>query len=223
MVSPCSLVIEELTEQDLPAVIQMDQECLGGLWTESGYRREIDSPNSQLLILKPASQTSSSLSLSSSPPALQCEPFAPPPTPNATTIIGIGCVWFILEEAHITILAIHPPYRRQGLGQFLLITLLETAIQRQSKWATLEVRLSNQSAQKLYEKLGFIALGKRKKYYQDTGEDALILWNKGLQNPSFHNDLKYLQQQTLARLKNTGWTIHLATDLNSPLCPPEGS
>ncbi|NEP76631.1 ribosomal protein S18-alanine N-acetyltransferase [Okeania sp. SIO2G5] len=197
-------VIEELTVDDLSAVVQMDENCFGGLWTEAGYRREIESPNSQLLIVKEA-------------PELWKEESSSDGSAEAdgtdSSLIGIGCVWFILEEAHITVLAIQPPYRRQGLGQFLLITLLETAIQRQAEWATLEVRISNTVAQKLYKKLGFITIGQRKKYYQDTGEDALILWNKGLQNRSFHHDLEQLKQQTLVRLHKMGWMVTVPSAL----------
>ena len=211
--SPFPLIIEELTERHLSAVLQMDQDCLGGLWTEAGYRREIDSPNSQLLIIKSAP----ALSNPGYPkPTLQSCPQPPsPPSSNLEPqIIGIGCVWFILEEAHITALAIQAPYRRQGLGQFLLISLLETAIQRQSEWATLEVRLSNEPAQKLYERLGFIAIGQRKKYYQDTGEDALILWNKGLQKRSFHHDLEQLKNKTRVKLQHAGWHVSQSNSLS---------
>ena len=197
-VSPLPVTIEALTEENLSAVIQMDKACFGGLWTEEGYRREINSPNSQLLVIKPKPKQGQ---LSPNASRLETE------HNNVAPLMGLGCVWFILEEAHITILAIQPPYRRQGLGQLLLITLLETAIQRQSEWATLEVRISNQTAQKLYEKLGFITIGQRKKYYKDTGEDALILWNKGLQKRSFHHDLEQLKQQTVARLQKAGWII----------------
>ena len=197
--APFPAVIETLTEADLSAVVQMDQDCFGGLWTEAGYRREIESPNSQLLIMKAAPMLKEQ-SLPSASVSVGTEQ-------TNSTLMGIGCVWFILEEAHITILAIQPPYRRQGLGQLLLITLLENAIHRQAEWATLEVRISNHAAQKLYERLGFVTIGQRKKYYQDTGEDALILWNKGLQNQSFHHDLEQLKQQTVARLQKTGWAI----------------
>ena len=195
--SPFPIIIEELTEQNLSAVMQMDQECFGGLWTEEGYRREISSPNSQILIIKSISELEAAQPSSLTPNEIRY--------PN---LIGVGCVWFILEEAHITVLAIQPPYRRQGLGQLLLVALLETAIHRQSEWATLEVRISNHAAQKLYAKLGFVTIGQRKKYYRDTGEDALILWNKGLQKRSFHYDLEQLKQQTVVRLQEAGWAIN---------------
>ena len=217
MASPFPVVIEELTEENLSAVIQMDKDCFGGLWTEAGYRREIASPNSQLLIMKSASGATEHRLNHVNEHLPEHGPILSSPQPfTEPKIIGIGCVWFILEEAHITVLAIQAPYRRQGLGQLLLTTLLDAAIQRQSEWATLEVRISNLPAQKLYEKFGFITIGQRKKYYPDTGEDALILWNKGLQKRSFHHDLEQLKYTTVEQLNKTGWTISFPTPLRSP-------
>lgn len=205
--TPSPIVIEELTEKDLSAVMQIDKECFGGLWNREGYQREIDSPNSQILIMKLAldAGTDDSYNICEASPTKA--PSSQTISSGDTSIIGIGCAWFILEEAHITMLAIRPQYRRQGLGQLLLIKLLKNAIQKQSEWATLEVRVSNQAAQKLYEKLGFINIGQRKNYYQDTKEDALILWNKGLQKQSFHYDLEQLGESTTHHLRNKGWQM----------------
>ena len=159
-----ALACHVLTHELLPAVLELDQVCLGGLWTEAGYRREIDSPNSDLLALLANDH-----------------------------VIGLGCVWAILDEAHITTLAIHPDYHRRRLGQFLLIQLLLRAEQRALTHATLEVRTSNQRALSLYQKFGFHTAGRRKRYYKD-GEDALILWCK-LQTPDFQERLRYFAEE----------------------------
>ncbi|NJN57619.1 MAG: ribosomal protein S18-alanine N-acetyltransferase [Leptolyngbyaceae cyanobacterium SL_5_9] len=126
-------------------------------------------------------------------------------------LLGIGCLWAILEEAHITILAVHPDYQRQGLGQILLWALLRSAWQRGLEWATLEVRASNRAAIALYQKFGFSEVGRRRRYYQDSGEDALILWHKGLQRPDFQQTLKIWQSQIGDRLCQSGWGL-LLTD-----------
>ncbi len=143
---------QSIEDQHLDSLVRLDQLCLGGLWTKEGYQRELDSPNSELLGL----------------------------FDNLDTLIGFGCFWAILEEAHITILMVHPDYRGQGLGQFLLTSLLKAAVQRQLERATLEVRASNTVALSLYQKFGFKVAGTRKGYYPKTGEDALILWRSGL-------------------------------------------
>lgn len=166
----------------MPAAVALDVLCLGGFWTAAGYQRELDSPNSDLI-------------------ALSLPPSVLPPDPDDLTqgMIGLGCLWAIAEEAHITTLAVHPHYRRQGLGQMLLITLLAQARHRHLEWATLEVRRSNQAAIALYQQIGFEPLGERRKYYPD-GEDALILWLKGLHKPDFQRRLIHLHQQVSDRL-----------------------
>ena len=161
------LTCQVLTHELLPAVLELDQICLGGLWTEAGYRREIDSPNSDLLVLQANKQ-----------------------------VIGLGCLWAILEEAHITTLAIHPDHHRQRLGQLLLTQLLQSARHRTLSHATLEVRASNHRALCLYKKFGFQTAGQRKRYYKDD-EDALILWRSQLQTPNYKQCLKQLERECI--------------------------
>ncbi|WP_353672032.1 ribosomal protein S18-alanine N-acetyltransferase [Synechocystis sp. LKSZ1] len=165
MVNPPALTtvyhLSYAQRDELPALAQLDQQCLGGMWTLAGYQREWESPNSVLLRL----------------------------THLASGVIGGGAFWQILEEAHITLLMIHPDHQGQGLGSRLLATLLAQAVTRQLERATLEVRVSNQRALALYEKFGFQVAGRRKKYYPDTQEDALILWRNGLQHPSLAQEL----------------------------------
>lgn len=95
---------------------------------------------------------------------------------NPEKIIGYGGMWVILDEAHITNIAIAPEYRGQRLGQLLLLELMKIALQKGAENITLEVRVSNTGAQKLYKRLGFEKAGIRKGYYLDTKEDALIMW-----------------------------------------------
>lgn len=144
--------LKSIEEKHLDALVQLDQLCLGGLWTKEGYQRELSSPNSELLGLFDQQEI----------------------------LIGFGCFWAILEEAHITVLMVHPDSQGQGLGKFLLNSLLEAAVKRKLERATLEVRASNDVALSLYKKFGFKVAGTRKGYYKQTGEDALILWRSGL-------------------------------------------
>jgi ribosomal-protein-alanine N-acetyltransferase len=145
--------LKQLTDQELEQVLELDNLCFGGLWSLEGYKREIDSPNSELLII-----------------CLDIK--------GEEKVIGLGCFWGILQEAHLTLLAIHPDFQGQGLGKLLLNNLLKSAQQRGLERATLEVGENNQIALSLYQKFGFTVGGRRKNYYQKTGEDALILWKK---------------------------------------------
>lgn len=95
-------------------------------------------------------------------------------------IVGYMGFWLIEDEAHITNLAVHPAFRRQHIGERLLIETMTRAKKMGASKATLEVRASNKSAEKLYEKFGFKLVAIRKKYYSDNQEDALIMWQDDL-------------------------------------------
>ena len=90
-------------------------------------------------------------------------------------IVGYGGMWLMVDEAHITTFAIDPAWRRQHIGERLLLEFVDVAILRRAREMTLEVRLSNLPARRLYEKFGFRPVGVRPRYYSDDHEDALIM------------------------------------------------
>jgi ribosomal-protein-alanine N-acetyltransferase len=85
-------------------------------------------------------------------------------------------MWVMVDEAHITTMAVHPEHRRKKIGEALLVHLLRTAFQRGATRATLEVRAGNAGAQRLYEKYGFVTVAYLQGYYSDTGEDGHLMW-----------------------------------------------
>lgn len=91
-------------------------------------------------------------------------------------ILGYAGFWLIIDEAEIVNIAVHPEYRRKGIGNLLLKELLNLAKTKEAKLVTLEVRETNESAKKLYSKSGFQLIAIRKKFYKDTNEDALVYW-----------------------------------------------
>jgi ribosomal-protein-alanine N-acetyltransferase len=118
-------------------------------------------------------------------------------------VLGYGCLWLIVDEAHISTLACSPKWRGRGLGELLLLTLLHEAIALGAVMATLEVRVSNVVAQKLYSKYGFGVVGRRKRYYADNQEDALLMTVEPL-DTAYRAELLRLQQALFARLSATG-------------------
>lgn len=90
-------------------------------------------------------------------------------------IVGYGGCWIIAGEAHISIIAVHPNFRRRGLGEVLLASMLQRAVAFDSEYSVLEVRESNLTAQALYEKYEYTVVGRRKAYYRDNSEDALLM------------------------------------------------
>lgn len=117
-------------------------------------------------------------------------------------VIGYGGFWLILDEAHITTIAVHPNYKRQGLGEMLLQKMLETGYEKNVKWFTLEVRVSNIAAQNLYYKYNFKSLGLRRKYYQDNDEDAMIMWTENIWNESYKKHVKQLKKELEQRVND---------------------
>jgi ribosomal-protein-alanine N-acetyltransferase len=101
----------------------------------------------------------------------------------AGRVVGYGGMWVVVDEAHITTFAVDPDYRRQGIGERVLLALMDLARAREAREATLEVRLSNLAARRLYEKYGFRPVGLRPRYYSDDNEDALIMTTAPLDSP----------------------------------------
>jgi ribosomal-protein-alanine N-acetyltransferase len=95
-------------------------------------------------------------------------------------VVAYAGMWIMVDEAHITTFAVHPAWRRQRLGERLLLAAIDIAVARGAREATLEVRLSNLPARRLYEKYGFRPVGLRPRYYSDNHEDALIMTTEPL-------------------------------------------
>lgn len=93
-------------------------------------------------------------------------------------VVGFGGMWVIIDEGHITNIAVHPEYRRLGIGSMLLEALIDICKLEGCLAMTLEVRKSNFKAQSLYSKYGFLQEGIRKGYYENNKEDAIIMWKR---------------------------------------------
>lgn len=109
------------------------------------------------------------------------------------TIVAYGGIWVILEDSHITTIAVHPEQRGRRLGEELLVHLLDQAIERDASWITLEVRETNDVAQKLYRKYGFTVVSTRRGYYSDNNESALVMWAGNLRGTLYANRLAVLK------------------------------
>lgn len=176
---PEILTLKEIILGDLPQIQAIDQACLGGFWGLGGYIQEIERPDSYLLAV----------------------------VNSENLILGFGCLWAVLEEAHITTLAVRPEYQRQGLGKYLVWGLLDTAHQHGLEWAALEVRISNTVAIALYEKFDFKIIGNRPKYYELPSEDGLVMWRKGLNAPDFSEALAKWHEEIKQAIACHGWKI----------------
>jgi ribosomal-protein-alanine N-acetyltransferase len=111
--------------------------------------------------------------------------------------IAYAGTWNIIDEGHITTIAVKPEYKRKHIGEALIVKILENCYASKIKYLTLEVRESNIPAIKLYEKYGFKSLGTRKGYYQDNNENALIMWTENI----FYDKFKSLYEINRENLK----------------------
>jgi ribosomal-protein-alanine N-acetyltransferase len=93
-------------------------------------------------------------------------------------VAAYGGIWIVLDEGHITNIAVHPDFSGRQIGEKIAQRLLQAAKESMAVHVTLEVRTSNDVARNLYKKLGFVDSGMRKGYYADTGEDAVIMWKE---------------------------------------------
>jgi ribosomal-protein-alanine N-acetyltransferase len=144
---PLKLTIEAMRVEDLTEVQRIEQASFTTPWPENAYR-------SELMTNRLASYLVGRI---------------------GGRIVAYGGMWLMVDEAHITTFAVHPAWRRPRIGERLLLAFLDLARDRHAREATLEVRLSNLAARRLYEKYGFRPVGLRPRYYSDNGEDALIM------------------------------------------------
>src|SRR5436305_15173383 len=100
-------------------------------------------------------------------------------------LVGYGGLMMTLEDAHVTTIAVDPAWHRHKIGSRLLLTLAREAVERGAHSLTLEVRMSNKGAQEMYRRFGFAPVGVRKNYYQETNEDALVMWVHDIDSPEY--------------------------------------
>jgi ribosomal-protein-alanine N-acetyltransferase len=144
-----------MTGADLPAVQLIERASFATPWPPHAYRQELEANRLAHYLVATL----------------------------AGDIVAYGGIWLMVDEAHITTFAVHPRYRRRRIGERLLLSVLDLALDRHAREATLEVRLSNLAARRLYEKYGFRPVGIRPRYYSDNQEDALIMTTEPLAEP----------------------------------------
>jgi len=104
-------------------------------------------------------------------------------------LVGYGGIMCYGEEAHVTTIAVEPDYHRRKIGTRILFELVQEAIRMGARAVSLEVRVSNWGAQRLYSQFGFRPVGIRKNYYQETGEDAVVMWVDNVRSRDYFEQL----------------------------------
>jgi ribosomal-protein-alanine N-acetyltransferase len=163
---PVKLVIGPMTIADLPAVHDIEQVSFRTPWPPHAYRTELETNRLATYVVARIDGR----------------------------VVAYAGMWLMVDEAHITTFAVDPRWRRRGIGERLLLALLDLAMERRAREATLEVRLSNLAARRLYEKYGFRPVGLRPRYYSDDSEDALIMTTEPLAEPRMQERIARLRQ-----------------------------
>jgi ribosomal-protein-alanine N-acetyltransferase len=206
--------IERMTMSDVPRVIEIERLAYPSTWPPSAYRKELqDNRWAHYIVLrdkKIGEEQASTIPATQEPERtrrifplslLPARHTATMQMPDLASIIGFAGLWLMAEEAHITTIAMHPNFRRLGLGEFMLVGLIDIAYSIGARWVTLEVRVSNFSAQNLYRKYGFREAGVRNRYYSDNQEDALIMWTDEISSPAYKQKFQALKAQLMQKLE----------------------
>jgi ribosomal-protein-alanine N-acetyltransferase len=172
--APKHLQIDAMTPADLPAVLQIEAASFTTAWPVNAFANEIrDNKLAHYFIGRLDGH-----------------------------IVAYGGIWVILEDSHVTTIAVHPTFRGRRFGEEMLLKLLDEAIARGASWITLEVRESNAGAQKLYRKYGFTTVSTRRGYYSDNGENALVMWAGNLKGELYAARLRALRAALEADIAN---------------------
>ena len=208
-------VIGLMGEEDIGAVSRLERRCFSNPWPQSAYRRELrNREQNYYIVLRRQTQNPAAQGNGAGPPQWDGvgtptkfsrmalfsrvrKGVAETATGRSSRIVGFAGFWHVFDEAHITTIAVDPDLRGRSLGELLLVTLIEEAISRRAGYLSLEVRVSNIVAIRLYEKYGFTIKGMRPKYYVDDGEDAYVMWSGNVRSAEFRELLDELRS-TLA-------------------------
>jgi ribosomal-protein-alanine N-acetyltransferase len=192
-----------MVKEDIDQVNEIDHEAFPTQWPPANYRQELQNKIAHYLV---AYDDTRGLSNSTPPPKKRPNIFswlfrkrkpilsAEIPSPIHFYIMGFAGIWMMVDEAHVTNLAVRQEYRGKGIGELLLLATIDLADELKASFMTLEVRASNLMAQSLYSKYGFVQMGVRRGYYLDNREDAIIMSTDILTSPSFQEHISQLRE-----------------------------
>ena len=158
--------IEPLRRRHLAAVTRIDAEVADSPWSLDLWRGELALPEANRCYLVAR---------------------------RGARVVGHGGLMFVVDEAHVTTIAVRPDQQRQGIATRLLLALATEARRRGTTALTLEVRVSNEAARALYGRFGFVPAGVRKNYYAEVGEDALVMWAHDVDAPAYGERLAAIE------------------------------
>jgi ribosomal-protein-alanine N-acetyltransferase len=166
------LSLELMREADVNTVQEIEREIFSTPWPRNAYYRELASrASAHYVVLRQEG-------IVERPAGFRGADFD-------ATILGYGGMWRMYDEAHVTTIGVRKDLQHHGYGRVIFAGLVQAAYDMGAKWVTLEVRTTNENAMKMYESFGFKVIGRRKGYYTDNGEDAIVMWSDSIHSPRF--------------------------------------
>ena len=168
---------------DIPQAMDIERQSFPTMWPQTVYQRELKNRMARYLVAcQPLEDERADGEHGVGSLIRRLRGSGPSP---ADRVLGTVGVWFMMGEGHIVTIAVDPEYRRLGIGELLLTTGLEAALEAQQDTVTLEYRISNVAARALYEKYGFAQVGVRARYYTDNQEDAVLMTTPPVRAPEY--------------------------------------
>lgn len=208
--------LRPMTQEDLAQVNNIDREAFPTQWPPPNYRQELQNKLAHYIVACDDSRSIEASEviprkgllglLSRMIPLHKRSHYYDATLPEYTRqyIVGFSGIWVLVDEAHITNIALRQEYQGKGLGELLLIATIDLSMILKARMMTLEVRASNLIAQNLYGKYGFTQVGVRRGYYLDNREDAVIMSTENITAPSFQAQLEQLRE-ALAKKLDSPW------------------
>ena len=197
-----------MRREDVAQVTEIDREAFPTLWPPANYQRELNNRLAHYIVVCDSERQVGLVSEEELPDNRFLRVlfriwrlfnrdrfFGEPLPPSGTEYVAGFCgIWMMVDEAHITTIAVRNEYLGRGIGELLLILLIGLVAELKAHLITLEVRQSNTVAQKLYQKYGFDQVGVRRGYYSDNHEDGLLLSTEDITSDGFMARLEELRQ-----------------------------
>jgi len=208
--------VRPMNTDDISQVSAIDREAFPTEWPPPSFKRELSSSMVRYLVAQDESRRIGSDAKTSAPKSSMWESLVArmrhvlgrnDGAADVTTaqdvpfIVGYASIWMMVDESHLTSIAVSKSHQHQGIGELLLIAVIKLSLQMKAQVVTLEVRASNSSAQTLYAKYGFKNVGIRRRYYTDNSEDAVIMTADRINSPTYQAKLREMEAKCMERHK----------------------
>jgi len=199
-------IVEPMRLEDIPEVMEIERASFPSPWPVHAYRHEVSQNRlAHYFVARHQFLGEPRGHIDEENPSFlkRVQRWAHGTKVGSASVVGYCGFWMAADEVHISTIAVDPSYREQGIGQLLFVTAMERAVELGANIVSLEVRVSNIAAQKLYRKYGFKVVGHRRRYYSDNREDALIMTVEHIRSAPYQRMFRKQREQLVQRLRPT--------------------